>query len=69
MLACGAHGLRAAETDWFGITKLHPTIPNGREWHAQWEQARVLRPYELDPADKLFCFVETFFEQRRHPRG
>jgi hypothetical protein len=33
---------------------LNPTIPDGREWFAQWEKARAVPSYEIDPADALF---------------
>lgn len=33
--------------------RLHPTIAGGREWSAQWEEARVVKPYARDPADAV----------------
>lgn len=33
---------------------LQPTVPGGREWTANWTEARVIRPYSLDPRDPLF---------------
>jgi len=39
--------------DRFGVTMLHPTIKNGREWFAQWEQERTVKPYSADIVDAL----------------
>lgn len=45
LLACTAH---AADE------RLHPTIAGGREWLAQWDAARVVKPYARDPSDPIF---------------
>ncbi len=45
-----AHGA----DDRFGVAMLNPTVPNGREWFAQWDAARTVPSYEIDPADPLF---------------
>lgn len=34
--------------------RLHPTIPGGREWTAQWDAARVVKPFSPDPSDPVF---------------
>lgn len=32
---------------------MFPTFVGGREWRADWNSARIIRPYELDPRDPL----------------
>jgi hypothetical protein len=51
---------RAADQalDRFGVTMLHPTIKSGREWFAQWEQERSVKPHRADAADELFVNSE-----------
>lgn len=39
--------------DRFGVTMLHPTLASGREWFAQWEKERLVKPYSTDAADAL----------------
>jgi len=55
---CAAGGMQAqdgpAMKDKFGVVMLHPTVKSGREWFAQWEQERVVKPYSTDAADPLF---------------
>lgn len=41
--------------DRFGVSKLHQTAAQGREWFAQWESPRVIKPYSVDSADPLFA--------------
>jgi hypothetical protein len=44
----------AATTDRFGVTELCPTLAGGREWFADWENARTIGSYDPDPADPFF---------------
>jgi hypothetical protein len=46
--------LRAVDFDAFGSRALHATAHGGREWHAQWEKARTVPAYEIDPVDPVF---------------
>lgn len=46
--------LTLAAPDRFGVERLVPTLPGGREWFARWEKARVVSAYEMDPADAVF---------------
>ncbi|HYR59092.1 MAG TPA: hypothetical protein VEO95_10695 [Chthoniobacteraceae bacterium] len=53
-LAAGSFGALAGEQDGARIAQLFPTLPGGREWMAQWEKARVVPAYEIDPEDAAF---------------
>jgi len=50
----GPVGAQAQSKDRFGVTMLNPTLKGGREWFAQWEKERTVKPYSVDPADDLF---------------
>lgn len=46
--------VRTAEpVDRFGIRQLAPSLANGREWFARWEEPRTVGRYATDPQDPL----------------